>query len=269
MKPRTLLWILLAAVAGGAALSYLMTGMAVSEASAIQRPNSIERPDSPIDSPLPSPGGAPSQATVTDPLSPADSAQPVTAEEALSLGEPGEHHEHLGRLAGDWDLTIRVWQSPDGEPLESAGTAEARWILGGRFLWTIYRAELFGEPFEAWSIEGYDNRAQQYVGTWRDTQGTYTLVYRGKCLLPPLAEGEKPTILVPDGKFRVMNTRVNDPVSGEALTVRTELRIQEDDSFVQQSFVILPGRGVNTLGSETPEDSIKNLELIGRRRGDG
>ena len=93
------------------------------------------------------------------------------------------------RLVGDWDLTIRIWTSPDGEPVESAGTAEARWILDGRFLWTIYRAELFGQPFEAWSIEGYDNQAEQYVGTWRDTQGTYTLVYRGKCRQPPPPDG--------------------------------------------------------------------------------
>lgn len=171
------------------------------------------------------------------------------------LTEPGEHHDHLDRLVGDWDLTIKVWTSPDGEPIESAGSAETRWILDRRFLWTIYRAELFGQPFEAWSIEGYDNQAKQYVSTWRDTQGTYTLVYRGKCRNEEPTEGEAAVDSAPTGEYRVMTTKITDPTSEEKLDIRTELRIQEDGSFIQESFIVL-----------SPEESIKNLELIGHRR---
>jgi hypothetical protein len=188
------------------------------------------------------------------------SAEEPAVDPLLLLTQPGEHHAHLHRLVGDWDLTIRVWPTPDAEPIESAGTAEARWILGGRFLWTIYRAELFGKPFEAWSVEGYDNQARQYVGTWRDTQGTYTLNYLGTCQQPPVVEGEAPAEVpaVPDGTYRVMTTEVTDPVSGEVLQVRTELRVETDGGgFVQESFVVL-----------SPEESVKNLELVGTRRGD-
>ena len=159
-------------------------------------------------------------------------------------------------LAGEWELTIRVWQSPDGEPIEAPGTAEARWILDRRFLWTIYRAELFGRPFEAWSIEGYDNQAKEYIGTWRDTQGTYTLVYRGKCKQPPQEEGEAEVEPVAEGTFREMKTKLTDPASGEKLDVRTQLRIQEDGSgYVHESFIDLPN-----------EESIKNLEIVAVRR---
>jgi hypothetical protein len=182
----------------------------------------------------------------------------ASADPLAEITEPGEHHEHLDLLAGDWDLTIRVWSSPDGEPVESAGTAEARWILGGRFLWTIYRGEVFGNAFEAWSIEGYDNQAKEYVGTWRDTQGTYTLIYRGKCKLPPLAEGETREETVPDGTYREMTTKLTDPVSQEELDIRTELRIEGEDQFIQESFVVL-----------SEEESLKNLELVGRRHSDG
>ncbi len=200
------------------------------------------------------------QEPATDPAQAGEtSAEEPAVDPLVLLTEPGEHHEHLDRLVGDWDLTIRVWSSPDAEPIESAGTAEARWILDGRFLWTIYRAELFGKPFEAWSVEGYDNQARQYVGTWRDTQGTYTLIYAGTCQQPPLAEGEAPVEVpaVPDGTYRVMTTQVTDPVSGEVLQVRTELRVEADGGgFVQESFVVL-----------SPEESIKNLELVGTRRG--
>ncbi|MFQ5349169.1 MAG: DUF1579 family protein [Thermoanaerobaculia bacterium] len=189
------------------------------------------------------------ESTTTDEEPPIDPLNQLT--------QPGKHHEHLHRLAGDWDLTIKVWSSPDGEPIESPGTAEARWILDGRFLWTIYRAELFGQPFEAWSIEGYDNQAEQYVGTWRDTQGTYTLVYRGKCKLPPLAEGETHEETVPDGTYREMTTKLTDPTTLEKLDIRTELRILDDGDFVQESFIVL-----------SPDVALKNLELIGTRRGE-
>jgi hypothetical protein len=198
-------------------------------------------------------------AGVTDGVAPdAAEADAEPAEDPLNqLTEPGEHHEHLNLLAGDWDLTIRVWSSPDGEPIESVGTAEARWILDRRFLWTIYRAELFGQPFEAWSIEGYDNQASQYIGTWRDTQGTYTLVYTGKCKQPPIPEGETELEPVPEGTFREMKTQLTDPASGEVLEIRTELRIHDDGSFVQESFVVL-----------SAEESLKNLEIFGQRRGE-
>lgn len=183
-------------------------------------------------------------------------ADEAPAEDPLArITEPGEHHEHLNRLAGDWDLTIRVWPSPDAEPIESAGTAEARWILDRRFLWTIYRAELFGEPFEAWSIEGYDNQAKQYVGTWRDTQGTYTLVYRGKCRQPDPPEGEPDAEPGPEGAYREMAAKLTDPVSGQTFDIRTELRVLDDGSFAQESFIVL-----------SPEESLKNLEVVGRRR---
>ena len=187
--------------------------------------------------------------------SPAEAGEEPAVDPLQLLTQPGEHHEHLDRLAGDWELTIKIWTSPDGEPVESSGSAEARWILDRRFLWTIYRAELFGKPFEAWSIEGYDNQAEQYVGTWRDTQGTYTLVYRGKCRNEEPAEGEAAADSAPTGEYRVMTTKITDPSSDEKLDIRSELRIQEDGGFIQESFIVL-----------SPEESIKNLELIGRRR---
>ena len=183
------------------------------------------------------------------------------AERLRQLVEPGEHHAHLDRLAGEWELTLRLWPTPDGEPVESSGTAEGRWILGGRFLWTIYRAELFGEPFEAWAVEGYDNQAEEYVGTWRDSQGTYTLIYRGKCRAsrPPDPDAEEPAE-PPDpeelveGSFRTMQSKLTDPVSGEVFSVKNEITLEDDGSFLLESFVVL-----------SPEESLKNLEITGRR----
>ena len=62
---------------------------------------------------------------------------------------------------------------------------------------------------------------------------------------------------VPDGTYREMTTKLTDPVSEEKLDIRTELRIGEDGTFTQESFIVL-----------SPEESIKNLELVGVRRGE-
>jgi hypothetical protein len=62
---------------------------------------------------------------------------------------------------------------------------------------------------------------------------------------------------VPAGAYRVMTTKITDPVSGEKLDIRTELRIQDDGGFIQESYIEL-----------SPEESLKNLEIVGQRHGD-
>ncbi len=168
-------------------------------------------------------------------------AEEEPADRVGQLAQPGEHHEHLALMVGDWELNVRVWAAPDTEPVDSSGTAEARSILGGRFVQTVFRARLFGQPFEGWAIDGYDNQAEEYVGTWRDTQGTYTLVYRGKC--------------TEDGKVRTMNGTLIDPISGEKLKLRTVVTFEDDDTFTQESFIVL-----------SEEETLKNLQITGRRR---
>ena len=90
------------------------------------------------------------------------------AEESLSdLTIPGEPHELLAGTVGEWRLTFRVWTAPDTEPAESTGTAVGRWILGDRFVETVYEGEVMDRPFEALKIEGFEKASKEYVTTWR------------------------------------------------------------------------------------------------------
>ncbi len=154
--------------------------------------------------------------------------------------QPGTHHQHLARLAGRWRYTLKVWLTPDGEPVEASGTAEARTILGGRFLHTVYRGELLGRPYESWSTDGYDNQAKQYVGTWRDTQGTYTLIYRGSCS--------------EEGAERTTTAELTDPATGTKFQIRAVTTIEDDDRYVYTTSLVLPE------GTE-----FRNLELTAVR----
>ena len=50
------------------------------------------------------------------------------------VGEPGINHKYLDKLAGTWEGTIRIWMTPDGEPMDSTGSIRRDWVLNGRFL---------------------------------------------------------------------------------------------------------------------------------------
>lgn len=125
-------------------------------------------------------------------------------QKARLAASPGEYHETLEPMIGDWDLTFRVWTTAEGEPMESRGSAESSWILDKRFVRTVYRGELLGRDFEGQQVLGYDNQAGRFVATWRDSLGTYTLVFEGNC----------DDVLC---RQRTMTAELTDPISGQKI----------------------------------------------------
>jgi hypothetical protein len=102
---------------------------------------------------------------------------------------PGEMHKHLEPLVGTWDTTMKMWMGGPGGPVtESKGTAEVRWVLGGRFVHETFKGEMkmpgpdgkeMSMPFEGAGMTGYDNFRKLYVGSWADTMGTQMLTMKG------------------------------------------------------------------------------------------
>lgn len=173
----------------------------------------------------------------------AEEARPETPEEKFArISSPGEHHAHLGRQAGEWEAEIRIWAAPETEPIVTPGVIESHWILGGRFLETTFRGELFGEPFEGKGVDGYDNYAKKYVGTWRDNLGTLTLLFKGEC--------------TDDGTVRTMMADLTDPISGKALRNKAVTTFSlEEDTYTYASFLVAPD------GTE-----FQNFEMKARRK---
>lgn len=182
---------------------------------------------------------AASQAPEAESTPPPPEEEPGPEAEA-DPGLPGEHHEHLGALVGDWTYTMRVWATPDGEPVESSGTIEARWALGARFVDATFRGEVGGRAFEGRRIDGYDNQKKEYQSIWQDSLATYTLVYRGEC-----AE---------DGKVRTLTASFKHPDSEMKLLNKGVTTLLDESSFLYESFIV------------TPEgDEFKNMEIEARR----
>lgn len=46
--------------------------------------------------------------------------------EASEVAGPGDPQNHLAATVGEWEMTIRVWTNPNGEPAETRGSASAR-----------------------------------------------------------------------------------------------------------------------------------------------
>ena len=137
--------------------------------------------------------------------------------------------------------TIKVWSAPGAEPVESSGSATGRWILGDRFVETTFEGEVMGTPFEALKIEGYENATQEYVSTWRDTMGTYTMLFRGGC--------------EEDCRVRTVSAEITDPASGQKLTNKRVTTVVDENSYTYESFIVTPS------GAE-----FKNMELVAQRR---
>lgn len=94
---------------------------------------------------------------------------------------PGEAHKQLARMAGDWTFTNKMWMAPDAPPAESNGTMHAEMILGGRYVQSVWKGNMMGQPFEGHGTDGYDNLSQKHVSSWVDNMGTGILYMTGTC----------------------------------------------------------------------------------------
>ena len=91
----------------------------------------------------------------------------------MELGAPGEHHKKLDALVGSWETTMSMWmEGPGKPPARSKGSAEFRWVLGGRYLVQEVKGMMMGMPMNGIGYNGYDNLRKKYTMFWIDDMGT-------------------------------------------------------------------------------------------------
>ena len=94
---------------------------------------------------------------------------------------PGEHHKNLDYFVGKWKTTTKMWMGgPGSPPMESPGTSEVRWVLGGRFLMDEHKGTMMGQPYEGIGMTGYDNYRNMYISSWCSNMQTNMLTMTGK-----------------------------------------------------------------------------------------
>jgi hypothetical protein len=120
----------------------------------------------------------------------------------LAASMPGEAHKKLDNLVGSWDIATTIWMDgPDQPPTTGKGTAELKWVLGGRFLQQETKGEYMGMPTAGMGFNGYDNLDKKYTMFWIDN--TATAVYT--------AEG----IFDKSGKVLTMYGKMDEVLTGE------------------------------------------------------
>ena len=163
-------------------------------------------------------------------------------EAAMKAMSPGENHKHIARYAGDWTFTNKMWMDPSQPPAESTGTMHGETILDGRYVQTVWKGNMMGMPFEGRGIDGYDNLAKQYVGSWIDNLGTGIIHFTGTC-----ENG---------GKVCTMKGDMLDPMTGQKSYMRTVTTWTDDKNFKFEMFGPLPDTG----------KEVKMMEMVLKKK---
>jgi hypothetical protein len=152
------------------------------------------------------------------------------AKAMAEAGKPGPEHAKLQPLAGSWTYICKFWMDPGKPPLESRGTIERTWVLGGRFLEEKVAGTGFdGKPgFEGFGLLGYDNGRQKYTSTWACNMGT------GTCNGLGVSDAS--------GLKFTFQTEAFCPFLKKIVHSRDELRIESHDTNVLESYRIEDGK---------------------------
>jgi hypothetical protein len=87
--------------------------------------------------------------------------------------KPGPEHEHLKKLEGTWDATIKFMGG------ESKGTMTYKMDLGGFWLLSNFQADFGGQKFQGRGADGYDPIKKKFVGAWIDSMSPSLMVSEG------------------------------------------------------------------------------------------
>ena len=140
---------------------------------------------------------------------------------------PGDFHAFLAKKSGSWKIAAKMWMQPGADPETSESTAEAKMILGGRFLYETMKGESMGMPFEGLGITGYDNTSKVVTSVWYDSLGTVTTVLTGSW--------EKP------GAPLELRGEMFEPMSGMDMKVRTLTTFVSHDESLFEYFAAPEG----------------------------
>ncbi len=105
----------------------------------------------------------------------------VAQEEAPYVPEkPGAHHEHMKKMAGTWDFTMKSYGNPS-QPMEGKGVQVARMMDGGFWLIDNHKFNLAGISLHGHGVTGFDQAKNRYVGTWCDSMSSTMMTSTGSC----------------------------------------------------------------------------------------
>lgn len=160
----------------------------------------------------------------------------------LATMSPGEPHEWLAQMAGEWTFETSMWMNPSAPPTKSTGESTKTMIMEGRYLQEEMKGEMMGRPFTGRGITGFDNVTQEVVGSWIDNMSTGLAIVRGQ--------------IDPETKRVEVRGEMKEPASGETLELRMVTSVADENHHTFEYFLVLPD------GNE-----MKQMEIHYTRKG--
>lgn len=142
----------------------------------------------------------------------------------MKYATPGEGHQFLQKMVGEWDIISKMWQQPGQEPTITKGPGKGKMIMGGRYLEMSYQGTMMGMPFEGLEIHAYDNHSREYISIWIDNMGTGIMVNKGT--------------LDKTGKILTQFAEVDDIFTGKKTKSKTVTTLINPDKWLMEMYMI-------------------------------
>ncbi len=145
---------------------------------------------------------------------------------------PGEMHQMMGQIVGEWNTSITMWMDPSAEPTKSTGTSVFKAILDGRYFQGEHHATFMNMPMTGYEISGYDNAKKKFFSTWIDNFGTGILYLEGT--------------YDPETKTVTYTGKSTDPMGVESNVKETIKYVDKDNVYIEM-FMINEGNEFKTM----------------------
>ena len=152
----------------------------------------------------------------------------------IELSRPGPEIKRLEALAGSWKTTIKIWEGEASPAFELDGTAERKWILGGRYLEEMTENATADGVYQGRGYFGYNRSQGLYEFVWISTEDIEVSLDRGR--------------IDPETNALVLNGGYIDAAAGYYIMRQTEFVIESPDRHVMTVYLTdVDGRSSKAL----------------------
>lgn len=148
---------------------------------------------------------------------------------------PGPEHKELAKMAGEWEVTMKYldWSDPSMQKWNtSKGEEKCEVVLGGRYVFGIFKGEFNGQKFEGQGFHGYNKTTKQYESSWADTMSTCQMLYTGT---------------LDANKVLKMSATYTDPMGGGKRESRMVSQIIDDNHRTFSMFEVEGGQEMKVM----------------------
>lgn len=103
----------------------------------------------------------------------------MSQKEMMALAEPGEGHNQLNALLGDWEAEVKMWFAPGRPPITFKETVKRESLFENRFVIEHVEAASAMGPYHAMAVLGYNNSEKRYEMFFIDNGGTAMNMWTG------------------------------------------------------------------------------------------